>query len=440
MDGEILKRMSPPPVRHPAPAFDVFNVYFEQIYDPTMHVVFVFDGEVDAGAMREATKRLIASDPYLRSRYAEVDGRPVWEEIPEELWEGAFVLVPAGEVENLPPPPLDVRAGPQVRVGLYRRGEGDHLAVTCHHGFCDASGAMILARDLFAIYREILKNSDFRPVPREPYDRSTDHILALYSGEERERALAGEEPFVDRWRFPVERTGRGTPRIACRTLPPERLELAKAFGKLHGATVNDVLIGAYFLALLRVRGNPSDRGAPLSLLTSADLRRKHPGCHGEGLPMNLSIAYEITLSAEVRAELADVIDQVTAITTHRKAGNLGLAAILFYEEILAGGMPAVRAFYDGMLGRYQASGQKNPVFSNLGVFDPGDYLPVPGKDGAALDIQDIQYLPCTCWPYGFLLLASTFRGRLTIMTAYEEGPYSTAVVEQFLEYVDEYLP
>jgi len=83
---------------------------------------------------------------------------------------------------------------------------------------------------------------------------------------------------------------------------------------------------------------------------------------------------------------------------------------------------------------------KNPVFSNLGVFDPGDYLPVPGKDGAALDIQDIQYLPCTCWPYGFLLLVSTFRGRLTIMTAYEEGPYSTAVVERFLEYVDEYLP
>lgn len=436
--------MSPSPTHYPAPTLDVFNIYFEQIYDPTMHAVFVLDGELDAGAMREATKRLVASDPYLRSRYAEVDGRPVWEEIPERLWEGAFALVPAGEDGGrpltTPPPPLDVRSGPQVRVGLYRRGEGDLLAVTCHHGFCDASGAMILARDLFAIYRGIMEDPDFRPAPRDSYDRSTAHILALYSGEERERALAEEEPFVDRWRFPVERTGRGTPRIACRTLPPERLELTKAFGKQHGATVNDVLLGAYFLALLRVRGNPSDRGAPLSLLTSADLRRKHPGCHGEGLPMNLSIAYEITLSADEETQLSDVIDQVAAITARRKAGNLGLATILFYEEIMAGGMPAVRAFYDGMIERYETSGLKNPVFSNLGVFDPGDYLPVPGQDGAALDIQDIQYLPCTCWPYGFLLLASTFRGRLTIMTAYEEGPYSTAVVERFLKYVDEYLP
>jgi len=56
----------------------------------------------------------------------------------------------------------------------------------------------------------------------------------------------------------------------------------------------------------------------------------------------------------------------------------------------------VRAFFDEMAGRYTSSGNKNPVFSNLGVFDPGDYLPVPGEDGRALDLLDIQYLPCVC--------------------------------------------
>jgi hypothetical protein len=57
-----------------------------------------------------------------------------------------------------------------------------------------------------------------------------------------------------------------------------------------------------------------------------------------------------------------------------------------------------------------------------------------------LDLLDLQYLPCVCWPYGFLMTASTFRGSLTIATAYEEGPYSTPVVERFLGYVDGYLP
>ncbi|WP_317064892.1 condensation protein [Methanoculleus caldifontis] len=434
--------MTLPPVRYPAPAFDVFNVHFERIYDPTMHAVFLFDGGLDAGVLREATMRLIGSDPYLRSRYAEADGRPVWEEIPREQWEGAFAMAAAGGEEPLetPPPPLDVRAGPQVQVGLYRGAEGDIVAVTCHHGFCDASGAMSLARDLFAIYRGIAADPAFSPAPREAYERGTDRVLALYSAEERGRALAEEEPFVDRWRFPVERTGRGTARIASRTLAPGRLGRIKAFGKEHGATVNDVILGAFFLAFAKVRSDPADREAPRSILTSADLRRRHPALNGEKLPVNLSVAYEVTLPAGVGAELEDVVGQVAAVTARRKTGGTGVASILFYEEIVADGMPAVRAFFEEMNGRYRTSGLKNPVFSNLGIFDPGDYLPVPGEDGRMLDLLDVRYLPCVCWPYGFLMIASTFRDRLTLATAYEEGPYSTAAVERFLECVDEYLP
>lgn len=434
--------MSSTPVRHPAPAFDVFNVYFERVYDPSMHVALTFDGEIDADTLREATTRVVASDPYIRSRYTEGDGRPAWEEIPEGEWKRAFVLIPASGDEPLttPPPPLDVRSGPQMRVNLYRRKGGDSVAVTCHHGFCDAAGALTLAREVFAVYRGIADDPDFRPLSRAPYERSTKRVLALYSEEERRQALAEEEPFVDRWRFPIERTGRGTPRIARRTLAPERLGRIKAFGREHGATVNDVLIAAYFLAFTKVRDDPSDRGAPRSLLTSADLRRRYPGCHGEGLPVNLSVAYEATLSAGEGARLSDIVSQVTAITARKKSGSLGLATILFYEEIMAGGMPAVRTFFDEMIDRYEASGHKNPVFSNLGIFDPGDYLPVPGKDGAMLDLRDIQYLPCVCWPYGFLMIASTFQDRLTIASAYEEGPYATATVERFLGYVNEYLP
>lgn len=434
--------MSPPPARYPAPAFDVFNVYFERVYDPSMHVVFTFSGEIDAGVLREATMRVVASDPYIRSRYAEVDDRPVWEEVPEDEWERAFILTRGGADEPLttPPPPLDVRSGPQVRVNLYRRAAGDVVAVTCHHGFCDAAGALTLAREVFAVYRGIMDDPGFRTPSRAPYERSTKRVLALYPEEEQRQALAEEEPFVDRWRFPVEQTGRGTPRVARRTLAPERLGRIKAFGREHGATVNDVLIAAYFLALAKIRHDPSDRGAPRSLLTSADLRRKYPGLYDDALLANLSIAYEATLSAGEGARLPDIVGQVTSITARRKAGSLGLATILFYEEIMAGGMPAVRTFFDGMIDRYEASGHKNPVFSNLGIFDPGDYLPVPGNDGTMLDLLDLQYLPCVCWPYGFLMTASTFRGSLTIATAYEEGPYSTPVVERFLGYVDGYLP
>ncbi|WP_298667061.1 condensation protein, partial [uncultured Methanofollis sp.] len=295
---------------HPAPPFDLFNVSFERIYDPTMHLLFAFDGQVDEERLKEATLRLVAANPYLGCRFAERDGMPRWERIAEEEWDRAFVVLPPGAA--MPPAPLDVRQGPQLRVSLLREDGGDQVVVTCHHGFSDARGLMDLARDLFATYRGVA------PEPTGWYDRGADRVLARFSPEEIERAREAEEPFVDRWRFPVEKTGRGTPHIAYRTLPPDSLRRTKAFGKKHGATVNDVMIAAFFLALLKSRDDPADRNAPRSLLTSADLRRFLD--HAVP-PMNLSIAYDVTLTAGEGAGLEDVIDQVTAATRRRKANG-----------------------------------------------------------------------------------------------------------------------
>ncbi|WP_342679739.1 condensation protein [Methanofollis sp. UBA420] len=411
---------------HPAPPFDLFNVYFERIYDPTMHLLFAFDGEVDEERLKEATLRLIAANPYLGCRFAERDGMPCWEEISKS--DEAFVVLPPGT--EMPPAPLDIRRGPQVRVSLLREDGGDRVVVTCHHGFSDARGLMDLARDLFAAYRGTA------PAPVGWYDRGADQVLARFSAAEIERAREDEETFVDRWRFPVEREGRGTPRVAYRTLPPDSLRRAKEFGKKHGATVNDIMIGAFFLAVLKTRADPADRNAPRSILTSADLRRH---LDRPVPPMNLSVAYDITLTAGEGAGLEDVIDQVTAATRRRKANGLGLGCILFYDEIYAGGVPAVEGFFDGMMQRYEEAGLKNPVFSNIGVLDAGDVLPLEGKDGRPLDLRSACLLPCVCWPYGFLMSLSTFRESMTIVSAYEEGPYSRETVEEFLDSVVEYL-
>jgi NRPS condensation-like uncharacterized protein len=435
--------MTPLPARYPAPAFDVFNVYFERIYDPTIHTIFTFDGEIDGEVLQSATMRLIGSNPYLRSTFAEVGGMHVWEELPEDMWDRAFIYATSGDApdpsSNHIPPPLDVRSGPQVRVILYRVKDGDRVCITCHHGFCDATGAMTLGKELFAIYRGIIDDPDFFPLETGIYDRTTDSILALSSEDERRKAIEEEEPFIDLWHFPVEDTGRGLPTISCRTLSSERLDRIKQFGRRYDATVNDLLIGAFFLAFKKVRDDPSDSNAPRSILTSADMRRLLKD-QERIPPKNFSVAFAVTLTIEKEAGLEDIIGQVTAIMRKRKAGGLGPACITFYEGILAGGVTMIEAFFDEMIERYQSSGQKNPVLSNLGVIDPDEYLPVPGRDGRELHLTDFQFIPCVCWPYGFLVTAYTFRGQLTLMTAYEDGPYSTETVERFLKYVDDNLP
>ncbi|MDG6249570.1 hypothetical protein, partial [Methanocalculus sp.] len=45
--GRSIQVMTLPHPRHPVPAFDLFNVLFEQIFDPVMTVVLSFDAQVD---------------------------------------------------------------------------------------------------------------------------------------------------------------------------------------------------------------------------------------------------------------------------------------------------------------------------------------------------------------------------------------------------------
>ncbi len=432
--------------RRPAPAFDVFNVHFERIYDPTMHVLFGFDGRLDAARLAEAARRVAAADPYLCSRYVEDEDSAFWESLPDDALGRVFLRVdlPEGDKQDLPPdippPSLDPREGPQLRVVLYRReGAGDLVAVTCHHGFCDARGLKDLARLVLATYNRLADDPAYRPPDRGWYDRGTAGILARFSEDEIRTALAHEEPFVDRWRFPFRNTRRGRPRIAHRTLPAGRLATIKAFGRDHGATVNDVLIAAFFLAVLAVRDDPEDAGAERPILTSADVRR-HLTDPGDYSVANLSIAYEVPLSAERGAHLDDVIGQVTAVTARQKANGLGLGCILFYEDLYAGGLPAVHALFDRTIAGYGATGQKNPVFSNTGIIEADGLVPLRGEEGRSVDITHACYLPTVCRPYGFLMTASTFRNRITLMSGYEEGPYAPETVERFLDLVAGFLP
>ncbi|MCP1662521.1 MAG: condensation protein [Methanocalculus sp. MSAO_Arc1] len=434
--------MTSNPARHPVPAFDLFNVFFERIYDPTVHVVFTFSGHLDEGKLRDATMQVIAANPYLGTRFIVVDGVPVWEETQQTLWDAAFVLLDAAETDFPPavvPDPLDVRNGPQIRVALYRKPDSDCVVVTCHHGFCDANGAFVLGKEVFAAYRGVCNDTGYVHPETGLYDRTTARLLSLYTEEEKRAAIAEEEPFIDRWRFPVVSAGRGVPKAAYRRLRGDRLSRIKAFGKRFDATVNDLLLGAFFLAFLAIRDDPADRGAPRGILTSADMRKFLPG-DGDTPPANLSVAFELTLSVDEGATLEDILPTVVAFTRRRKEGGLGPGCIHFYEEIMAGGMDSVEGFFDGMIKRYQESGQKNPVFANLGVIDCDAYLPVPGRDGSSPDLRDVWFIPCVCWPYGFLVTAYTVLEEVTLMTAYEEGPYSTETVERFLEYMDGYLP
>jgi len=432
------------PEKGPATPLDIFNVYFGTIYDPTMHLCFRLDGQIDCERLRSAFLLLLESDPYVSSRYTESGGRAYWERIPRENRGDSFRFHIINEGDPVPPevPPVlvDVYTGPCAAAAVYRAdGKGDIVTVSVHHGCCDARGLKDLASVLFLIYGKLGDDPDYIPQYMGWYDRDTGKILDSFSDEEIEAETGKDGRIIDRWAFPFEYRGRGTPRFALREFPKERLASIKEFGKRYGATVNDVLIAANILALLEVRNDPSDLDEIRGVLTAADMRR-HLSGNPEYSVENLSVAYMVEIIANEGMGMEEAVQEVASVTREIKSGPFGVFDIKFYENFHNLGLDTVRNFFDEIHSGYDTKSLKNPVFSNIGIIDDRIYDPGRGSDGAKLKIESAIFLPVICWPLGFLMSASTWGGSLSLQCGYEEGPYSGETVEKFLDCVKSLLP
>jgi len=437
------------PERAPAPPFDIFNIYFDSIYDPTMHLCFSLNGRIDEERFRSAFMLVLESDPYLSSRYMEQNGAAYWERIPRDRCEKGFSFHIVNEGEgsesnrvppDVPPGFVDVYSGPSAAAAVFRmEGKGDIVTVSIHHGCSDVHGLIDLASFLFTVYRKLGEDPGFVPEFRGWYDRDAKKILDRFPDEEIEKEAGNEGRIIDRWTFPYQYRGRGTPRYSFRTISGERLALIKEFGKRYGATVNDVLIAAYILALIELRDDPSDLNDLRGVLTSADMRRHLPGV-GDYSVENLSVAYMIEIVAGDGNSMKEAVKKVAEITGEKKSGAFGVFDIKFYEDLCSQGLDAIRDFFSEIHSGYDTTSFKNPVFSNIGIIDCDRFEPGFGSDGSPLSVGSAIFLPVICWPLGFLATASTWKGSLSIQCGYEDGPYSSGTIEKFLDLIDRLLP
>jgi len=430
--------------RAPASPLDVFNVYFGSIYDPTMHIFFRFNGAIDEERMKKAVMLALDANPYLSSRYVEDREKAFWERIPEERRYESFEIVKLKEGEPAPPeiPPcsIDIYNEASFRVKLYLNDDSSHmLTFSLHHGCADAKGLLGAASLVMSIYRNLYTDPAYRPDDTGWYDRNPKRILEHFSEKEINEAIREGNRIIERWGFPYEYMGRGRPRIATRFFPGERLERIRDFCHKRNVTVNDLLIAANIMAMLESRDNPSDRDSIRGIMTSADMRRRLKFIQAQPVE-NLSVSYMVEICTTGAEEFEYVLDSVAAVTREKKAGNLGIGDIVFYDEIYEKGFSAIKDFFMDIHSGDDTSSLKNPVFANLGIINESDFDPGAGRNGSPLSISDVIFLPITCRPPGFLLTAMTWKGSLQLSCGYEEGPYPAEKIEEFLDLMDKYLP
>jgi len=133
---------------------------------------FRMRGDLDAAAMAEACRELVARHEILRTTFESDDGTPVQViHAPEDLpaidghWgQDASSAEIEAFVQAVAREPFDLVRGPLFRVQLWRRSDGAGASAACehlflvqlHHIVMDAWSIGVLIQDLAALYRSAL--------------------------------------------------------------------------------------------------------------------------------------------------------------------------------------------------------------------------------------------------------------------------------------------
>ena len=268
------------PDRFPAAAIDKIIASGQDIgiADFMLQMELVFERALDAERLARSLDLVLDARPILGCRLVTEKKKVYWEQLTEPRQDIFRLTSEPAEFDRFRDRPLDSRQGPQINACLYRSAAGDRLILKVAHQVCDAAGLNDIAAELSRIYAQLVNNRGYRPQPDVRGARDCGQIMrhlpwyiypvlvfnflrTTLSNQIPQKTHALQVP-----------TGPHTPfTFIMRHLSPARVARLAAYGRKLQATVNDLMIAAFYRALLKAA--EWDGRAALRIQTTVDLRR-----------------------------------------------------------------------------------------------------------------------------------------------------------------------
>jgi NRPS condensation-like uncharacterized protein len=370
--------------------------------DHQVHCVLRFEYLPDAEILKKAVVCSIEAIPILGSRYIE-GMRPRWTSLDPNEFGRAFVTASREmEFEEFLGSRVDENLGPQVRVCLLKSSPFA-VAFKMNHMVCDAAGFKEYLYFLCNIYSKLMADPEFRPAPISG-DRSIRGVLKRFGMGVKLKCLflqSKENNLTGGARFPLSDSGECRPFILTRKLGRERTAELKDFGRAKGATLNDVVLTAYYRCLFqRLALSP---GSEVQIPVMVDMRRYLKEDEAFVSPTNLASTVITQLEYRPEEPFEGTLVRVKAIMDKKKGSNIGLNGFIKLDLMH-------RILGDRIANRMLMSILKNPLIcmTNVGILDSaqiafGDLSP---RD--AFLCGSIKYKPY------FQLAISSYDGELTL--------------------------
>ncbi|MDO8987281.1 MAG: hypothetical protein Q7V14_03550 [Coriobacteriia bacterium] len=332
-------------------------------------VRLVFDERLDADRLERAVRLSLDAEPILGCAFRTDSFKAYWQRIDDLDVAEAFTVVYSDR------PDRDMVAfqsealgdsGPQVAVRLFRSTEGDVVGIKVSHVLADGQAAKQYAYLLASIYSELGVDSAYIPKSNLDARPTAKDVWSHLDAAQRRDAKKAKSWAMPNWSVPSKgQSGQGMTYCSV-ALEPECFRAFKAYGNRRGATVNDMVLTAFFRACVESFDPPV--GRPLSLMCTASLRRFLPD--PEGLPIaNVSISGSLDIERVDGESFDDTLDRIRERMAAWALASYGAGPALNAEKITALGYRMTKWLLEATFRMSGGPGMAYPWFTNMGVLD-----------------------------------------------------------------------
>ena len=354
-----------------AQLWDKTQFFLSNFYDRMMHYAVFYDGSLDIDIIRKSVKAVVDKVPALHSQYKANFVRPYWKIRQDYTLEE---MADIEEVEDLEKATYDFLLGEvshkdklQFKCKVFTCKDKCSFATIVNHQCFDGSDYKYVMFKIVECYNAFVKEGNIDNVVIKDGTRDLSQLYANMEPNAAKKAKglynnASKTGIKTQFRFTDDQDCKK--RLIMKTTPKEVFEKVKAKGKAVGASINDIMLTAYFRALVKEIGCPKDE--PINITSMMDLRRHMLTKDTVGVT-NMTAFMPCKLSEGIGGSFEDTLARVNEQTTLQKNDDvvglygiplLGLAYKLFWLDCIA--TFAIKLGYD------------NPLIqmSNLGILKP----------------------------------------------------------------------
>lgn len=413
-----------------AELWDKMHYLFRDYNDRMVHVQLEYDFLIDVEALKTVLICFFEKAPVLHSSFKDNHVSPYWIVKPYRIDDVLEVSYPedveaaanAFLTQGIPP-----EADLQMKVAVFFKDGKTTLCIIENHMCMDGGDFKYFLKAFCKNFNEYVEKG-VSPIDLREGSRSYDQVYNDFSKTEQRMArnLYKNVNARDDHKFPLTPDSiRDRSFIARRKLSAEKLAQIKVAGKQYGATVNDMLLTAYFYSVYTLANYSPYEGMAISC--AIDLRRHLKDVSDEGLTNHTA-----WMQCKVPERGQDIF-QTLAYVQH--------SANQFKQDKFMGlyGLPLLKLGYTIM--PHAASeeiikiGYANPMLamSNIGILE-ADKLALCGHEPTdGFMTGAVKYKPYV------LLSATTLRNAVTLSMCVRGNEEDEKTVERFFDLMEENL-